>query len=75
MNTASLKIALVEIDGEKRVPPIVMDLLLRIAEHRDICDDCGKAWKTGDGRLICATGAEMHRELMEQPEVTLEKTD
>jgi len=57
----------IKLDGEK-VPPEVMDLLIRFAQHRDLCDECLAATKSGSGRY-CPTGAEMFRELLKHPSV------
>lgn len=63
-----LRIKMVEIDGEKRVPPECMRILLEFAGHRDVCDACGKAFKNAS-MDYCTTGMEILRELAKQPEV------
>jgi hypothetical protein len=64
----ALKIKMVEIDGEKRVPPEVMDLLKRMQDHRSFCDQCQKYMteRIGD---YCSIGREIILKLEEQPEV------
>lgn len=54
--------------GEDCVPPNVMDLLRRLAAHRDICDECGPAWHNKTG-AYCATGQEMLNDLLADPNV------
>lgn len=63
-----IKIKLVEIDGEMRVPPEVMDLLMRFAGHRDFCDQCKAAFESGTA-AYCHIGMEIMRTLADQPEV------
>lgn len=54
--------------GAMRVPPVVMDLLMRFAGHRDLCDECGRKFATGAGDY-CSTGRSLMLELLDQPEV------
>lgn len=54
--------------GETRVPPVVMDILMRFAGHRNLCDDCHKKFANGAGDY-CATGRALLLELLDQPEV------
>lgn len=68
----ALKCKLVEIDGEQRVPPEVMDLLLRMGDHRKFCDQCEKAMSSGTGSY-CHIGKEIVLKLAEQPEVEFTK--
>lgn len=64
----ALKIKTTKINGEDRIDPDVMDLLLRFGSHRELCDECGELCRTGKGRY-CATGNSLLRELMESPTV------
>lgn len=68
--TGTLKIETVKdpVTGEFRVPKEVMRLLLDFARHRDLCDECGPAWRNKTGRY-CATGQSLVDELLSQPEV------
>lgn len=63
------KIKTTTIDGEIRVPPEVMDLLSRFAQHRDLCSQCERAVKIPhpDTDGYCATGAALMQELFENP--------
>jgi hypothetical protein len=45
-----------------------MRILIELAEHRDICDECGEAHRTQSGKW-CPTGIAYLKELAEQPEV------
>jgi hypothetical protein len=72
--TGDLKIKLVEIDGMQHVPPECMRLLVEMARHRDLCDQC-KAVFDGKGGNYCATGDALLTELLKQPEVTWQKIE
>lgn len=56
--------------GEERVPPECMRLLMEFAQHRDVCDECGPAWKKKTG-IYCRTGQCLLDDLFSQPEVTI----
>lgn len=66
----------IKMDGtgdDKRVPPEVMDLLLRLAQHRDLCDECGPAFKAhATPDRYCATGRQILAELWQHPSVSYE---
>jgi hypothetical protein len=64
-----IKIRMVEIDGEKRVPPECMRLLMAIADHRESCPECKSAFLTKQ-LTTCDTGLVLLRELSAQPEVS-----
>jgi hypothetical protein len=66
-----IKIRLIEgPDGEMRVPPEVMDILICFAGHRDFCPQCKAAYDTQRPNGYCSIGFEILRRLAEQPEVT-----
>ena len=52
-----------------RVPPEVMDLLIRFAEHRDLCSECTRAMKVQDRNGFCATGHSILFQLSSDPSV------
>lgn len=54
-------------EGE-HIPPEIMRLLGELAGHRDVCEQCERAMKVGDGRY-CPTGSSLVMELAEQPGV------
>lgn len=65
-----IKIRAVEINGEKRMPPECMRILLDFAGHRDICDQCIHAYENRlPAEAYCATGYRLLEELSKQPEV------
>lgn len=64
----ALKIKIVEIDGEQRVPPKVMELLTAYKDHEKICPDCESAFKNKIA-TSCPIGAAFMEELNRQPEV------
>jgi len=66
---SGIKIRLIKIDGEDRVPPACMRLLREIAAHRDGGKQCYRAFyeKTA---AYCPTGLDLARELAAQPEDT-----
>ena len=64
----ALKIRTVTINGEDRVAPETMELLKRVADHRDFCGQCEQAMKSGTGNY-CKVGAEIILELNERPDV------
>lgn len=68
---ATLNIALQETDGVRHVHPDTMQLLLDIAAHADVCDDCDKARKLVDSRYHCTTGRLLMEELCARPDVTV----
>ncbi len=66
---SGIKIRLVEIDGEKRVPPKCMELLMQFGQHRERCRQCFRSFHAGDGNGYCPTGMDILKELSAQPEV------
>lgn len=64
-----VKIRCVEINGEKCVPPECMRLLMEMAEHRDLCDQCQTGWETKSGNY-CVTGKGLLEDLLSQPQVS-----
>ena len=66
---SGIKIRLVKINGEDRVPPKCMELLTRFANHRDGCKQCFRAFHAKDPNAYCVTGVDIFRELAAQPEV------
>lgn len=64
-----IKIKMVNIDGEDRVPPEVMDLLTRFSQHREFCEDCQRASQLGHYERHCSVGVSILNELYQQPEV------
>ena len=66
---SGIKIRLVKIDGEDRVPPKCMELLTRFAKHRDGCKQCFRAFYERNPHGYCPVGVEIGRELAAQPEV------
>lgn len=67
-----MRIALVEINGETRVPPEVMRILGEMAAHRDVCEQCSTAYKQKNVYGYCETSLLLTAELESQPEVTRE---
>lgn len=65
---SGIKIRMVNVDGQMRIPPECMRLLKDFGEHTAICDECGEAFKS-QRMTYCATGLGLLRELGEQPEV------
>ena len=55
--------------GEDCVPPVVLDLLLRFGGHREFCEQCERAYLTGNPDGYCKVGRELLVELAQQPEV------
>jgi hypothetical protein len=53
---------------QKHIVPKTLDLLLRFGQHRNICDECSDACKSGSGRY-CKTGEILFLELMDRPDV------
>lgn len=66
---SGIKIKLVKIDGEDRVPPKCMELLTRFAAHRDRCRACFRAFYDKTPERYCPDGMAIAKELSEQPEV------
>lgn len=65
-----LKIKMVSIHGEQRVPPEVMDLLLRLAQHRQFCPQCERMMKgPPHDSNYCGIGRELVLKLADQPEI------
>ena len=64
----ALKVKHTVIDGQARVDPETMKLLLNFAQHRNLCDDCNEACKAGTGKY-CITGALIFQDLLKQPDV------
>jgi hypothetical protein len=64
----ALRVKMIEVDGEKRVPPEVMDLLQRLAHHKEYCKICEASMKSGSG-IYCAIGREIIHSLARCPEV------
>jgi hypothetical protein len=62
-----LKVKTTEINGEQRIDPDTMDLLMRLAGHRDLCSECESSMKTGSGKY-CTTGRELIMELATRPD-------
>lgn len=54
--------------GIVHVPPDAMDLLVRFAQHRDLCDECLQA-VTNQSGTYCPTGASLFNQLLELPSV------
>jgi hypothetical protein len=65
---SGIKIRLVEIDGEKRVPPECMRLLREYAKHRDACKRCFRAYHQ-QSQDWCDAGRKILTDLAAQPEV------
>lgn len=63
-----IRIKLVSVNGQKRVPEDVMDLLLRFAGHRDFCDKCKIAQRKKTNHY-CHIGFQILSELSQQPGV------
>lgn len=71
---ASLRIkTTTDSNGQQCVPPECMRLLLAFADHRNVCDQCERSMKDGGRTPACVTGAEIIRELLQQPEVEMVK--
>ncbi|HUB68017.1 MAG TPA: hypothetical protein VL981_11085 [Candidatus Methylacidiphilales bacterium] len=70
--TVSLKIRMEEIDGEKRVNPETMKLLLEFGGHRDVCDECGAVWRDHRGNY-CETGRSLLEQVLARPDVEIIK--
>ncbi len=69
---ATLKIRLDKGRGKKaRVSRETMVILIEMAQHRDTCDDCGKAFR-GENAAHCATGRGLVERLTERPDVSVE---
>lgn len=65
-----IAIKMVKINGELRVPPKCMKILLGLAEHRDECLDCTIAYTNKKPfEDYCIVGQNFLRELSLQPEV------
>lgn len=63
----ALKIKLIDVNGEKRVPPETMDLLIRFGQHRKFCEACESA-SNGKRGQPCSIGLEILLKLKEQSE-------
>lgn len=50
-----------------RVNPELMDLLVRLAQHRDLCSQCLAAMNQATG-TYCTTGAEFIKEIAKHPD-------
>lgn len=66
---SGIKIKLVKINGEDRVPPKCMQLLTDFAKHRDACRTCFRAFYDQKPEHYCPDGLAIARELAAQPEV------
>lgn len=64
-----IKIKLEERDGQMRVNADTMDLLIRLGEHKDLCEQCANAIATGRG-ICCPTGHDLLLELGKRPDVS-----
>jgi recombinational DNA repair protein RecR len=63
-----MRIKPVVIDGQERVHPETMDLLVRMGEHRKLCSTCNNAMEDKTGNY-CKTGVEFIRQLELRPDV------
>jgi hypothetical protein len=66
---SGIKIKLVTMNGEERVPPKCMELLKQFAQHRDSCRECFRAFHAKNPYGYCPTGTGILKELAAQPEV------
>lgn len=64
----AIKVKMVEIDGKKRVPPEIMDLLLRLGQHKEYCERCTKAVDMASGDY-CHIGTDLILKLEADPNV------
>lgn len=63
-----IKIKTIKIDGEDRIPPKCMELLLKYGDHKKKCLTCEIAEKMGNF-TECREGQQILDELVQQPEV------
>lgn len=63
-----IKIRMVKINGQDRVPPECMRILIAFAKHRDSCQRCYRAYHAANADY-CPTGTDILNELAAQPEV------
>ncbi len=64
----ALKIKPVTIDGELRIHPETMELLMAFGQHRQFCDDCERS--SVDPRVSpCNFGASLIHKLLDRPDV------
>jgi hypothetical protein len=64
----ALKIKIEVVNGEARVNPDTMKLLLGFGGHRKVCESCDAVCKTGSG-FYCVTGQNLLLEILERPDV------
>ena len=51
------------------VKPETMKLLIELAGHRKVCEDCHNAFTRNDGSCYCKTGELLFLEIIARPDV------
>ena len=66
----ALKIAPTVINGEDRVAPETMELLIEFGGHCDVCEKCESYRKNPSVGDYCVTGSSLVFQLLERPDVS-----
>lgn len=64
----AIKVAPILINGEYRVDPDTMDLLIRLAHHREFCEACTR-WVEKQQGNYCPIGSQIIFDLEARPDV------